>query len=120
MKEMKLFYLVGVGQDRRRTQTLYTCDFLPTPSKVGVIERYATVIASKAADKGEGDGDENTELQGLLLDMGIANPVTRFSAGSLYHQELAKQLADFLKMGNDLGSRGGMLTLHDAFCLFNR
>ena len=89
-----------------------------------MIERYATVIASKAATKTEGDtGDnnkENTELQGLLLDMGIANPVTRFSAGSLYHQELAKQLADFLKMGNNLALRGGMLTLHDAFCLFNR
>lgn len=92
-----------------------------------MIERYATVIASKAASKAEGGGTgvgeenkENTELQGLLLDMGIANPVTRFSAGSLYHQELAKQLADFLKVGNNLAARGGIITLHDAFCLFNR
>ena len=54
--------------------------------------------------------------------MGIANPVTRASAGSLYHQELARQLAEFLRRGDPgiLRQRGGMVTLHDAFCLFNR
>jgi ESCRT-II complex subunit VPS36 len=28
--------------------------------------------------------------------MGIASPVTRDSAGALYHQELSRQLADWL------------------------
>lgn len=59
-------------------------------------------------------------LQGLLLNMGISNPVTRHSAGSLYHQELARQLAQFLTKGADLHGRGGMLTLPDVYCLFNR
>lgn len=96
---------------------------------VGVIERYATVLAAKqqeAAQAGGQVGDqESAELEGLLRDMGImSNPVTRSSAGSLYHQELARQLAEFLLGGRgkgaDLKGRGGMLTLHDAFCLFNR
>ncbi len=99
---------------------------------VGVIERYATVLAAKTGGgetggKGEGKASAaDAELQGLLLDMGISNPVTRLSAGSLYHQELARQLADFLtksKAKNGpglLAGRGGMMTLHDAFCLFNR
>ena len=61
----------------------------------------------------------------LTQEMGVmANPVTRSSAGSLYHQELARQLAEFLGkgkgQGGDLKGRDGMLTLHDAFCLFNR
>lgn len=97
---------------------------------VGVIERYATVLAAKQAEAqgqggGNGDDAESAELEGLLRDMGImSNPVTRSSAGSLYHQELARQLAEFLRKGKgqgaDLKGRGGMLTLHDAFCLFNR
>ena len=102
---------------------------------VSVIERYATVLASKAKGEGAGGGsgsggEEDAELQGLLIDMGIANPVTRVSAGSLYHQELARQLAQFLTGGGKssrskttggmLAARGGMMTLHDTFCLFNR
>lgn len=100
---------------------------------VSVIERYATVLASKAngegAGAGSGGGEGDAELQGLLIDMGISNPVTRVSAGSLYHQELAWQLAQFLTGGGKnsgkttggmLAARGGMMTLHDTFCLFNR
>jgi len=99
---------------------------------VSVIERYATVLASKAegegAGSGNGGGQEDAELQGLLIDMGIFNPVTRVSAGSLYHKELARQLAQFLTGGGKssratggmLAARGGMMTLHDTYCLFNR
>ncbi len=92
------------------------------------MERYATVVASKSKggeEEGAGGESESAELEGLLQEMGVmANPVTRSSAGSLYHQELARQLAEFLGkgkgQGGDLKGRGGMLTLHDAFCLFNR
>lgn len=95
-----------------------------------MVERYAQVLASKGAEGtggGEG-GEEGKELDSLLRDMGMtpmANPVTLASAGaSLYQEELARQLADFCGKGKgqgaDLKGRGGMLTLHDAFCLFNR
>lgn len=103
---------------------------------MGLIERYALVLASKKAENpggGEG-GEEGTkegkELDNLLREMGmtpmVANPVTRELAGaSMYHEELARQLAGFLGRGKGQGAdllkgRGGMLTLHDAFCLFNR
>ena len=50
--------------------------------------------------------------------MGIASPVTRDSAGALYHQELSRQLADWLPAV--LKGSGGILPLPDVFCLFNR
>ncbi|EWM22448.1 vacuolar protein-sorting-associated protein 36 [Nannochloropsis gaditana] len=128
------------AQDRLATEAFADLEALMSKARevVGVIERYATVLASK--DKGEGEkggseaeggtGREDAELQGLLLNMGISNPVTRISAGSLYHQELARQLARFLTGGSTsagalgrrslLSERGGMMTLHDVFCLFNR
>lgn len=64
------------------------------------------------------EGTEATELEMMMLSMGIASPVTRDSAGALYHQELARQLADWLPPV--LRSGGGMLPLQDVFCLFNR
>lgn len=57
-------------------------------------------------------------LESCLLSLGVATPVTRQSAGSLYHQQLSQQLADFL--GPQLERARGVLTLPDVFCLFNR
>lgn len=123
------------AQDKLATEAFEDLSALMGKARevVAVIERYGTVLAAKqqeaaqAGSQGGGeDGDKKSaELEGLLRDMGImSNPVTRSSAGSLYHQELARQLAEFLLGGRgkgaDLKGRGGMLTLHDAFCLFNR
>jgi ESCRT-II complex subunit VPS36 len=60
--------------------------------------------------------DSETQLQ--LIAMGITSPVTRASAGARYHQELARQLADFLS--GPLGRAGGVMLLPDVYCLFNR
>jgi ESCRT-II complex subunit VPS36 len=60
--------------------------------------------------------DADTQLQ--LIAMGIASPVTRASAGARYHQELSRQLADFL--AGPLARAGGVLMLPDVYCLFNR
>ena len=59
-----------------------------------------------------------SEVEVMMLSLGITSPVTRDSAGALYHQELARQLADWLPPV--LKSRGGILPLPDVFCLFNR
>lgn len=73
--------------------------------------------------------------QTYLLSLGIASPVTRTTAGALFHQQLAlqarpsprcvcftphtaAQLADFL--ARPLAGAGGLLTLPDVYCLFNR
>ncbi|KAK4750290.1 hypothetical protein SAY87_027739 [Trapa incisa] len=37
------------------------------------------------------------EMQDWFLRIGIISPVTRESAGALYHQQLARQLADFVR-----------------------
>ncbi|CBJ32060.1 conserved unknown protein [Ectocarpus siliculosus] len=107
---------------------------------VAVVERYSaalqdkqTAAASAAGDKDEaGDGGDPTreaeDLSSILQDIGIASPVTKTSAGTRYHQQLARQLADFLSSppGKRAGARtlldmfGGMMTLPDVFSVFNR
>merc|ERR1719183_323097 len=63
---------------------------------VTIVERYATVTSAETSDKGEPKEKNNLQLNSLLLDIGIDSPVTKESAGALYHQELARQLAQFL------------------------
>ncbi|KAL6327156.1 hypothetical protein AAG906_015195 [Vitis piasezkii] len=58
------------------------------------------------------------EMQDWMLSVGIASPVTKESAGALYHQQLSRQLADFVKI--PLEKAGGMINLIDIYCLFNR
>ncbi|CAN0543607.1 unnamed protein product, partial [Ectocarpus sp. 8 AP-2014] len=105
---------------------------------VAVVERYSAALQEKqkaaaAGDKDEaGDGGDPTreaeDLSSILQDIGIASPVTKTSAGTRYHQQLARQLADFLSSppGKRAGARtlldmfGGMMTLPDVFSVFNR
>lgn len=53
-----------------------------------------------------------------MLDMGITSPVTRENAGGAYYQQLARQLAEFL--GAYMPRNGGIMTLSDIYCMFNR
>ncbi|CAL5379734.1 unnamed protein product [Camellia sinensis] len=71
--------------------------------------------ASSANDEEMGSKEE---MQDWLLSVGIASPVTKESAGALYHQQLSRQLADFVKI--PLERAGGMINLIDIYCLFNR
>lgn len=66
----------------------------------------------------EDDTTSKQEMQDWLLSVGIASPVTKESAGALYHQQLSRQLADFVKL--PLERAGGMIALIDVYCLFNR
>ncbi|EMS51202.1 hypothetical protein TRIUR3_25664 [Triticum urartu] len=58
------------------------------------------------------------DLQDLLLSVGIVSPVTKETAGALYHQQLSRQLADFVRV--PVERAGGMMALVDVYCLFNR
>ncbi|KAL6614295.1 hypothetical protein ACP70R_036565 [Stipagrostis hirtigluma subsp. patula] len=58
------------------------------------------------------------DMQDLLLSVGIVSPVTKETAGALYHQQLSLQLADFVRI--PLEKAGGMIALVDVYCLFNR
>ena len=77
---------------------------------VKVVERYAEYHA--------GEKNDAEQLNVLLHNIGISNPVTRASAGAAYHHALARELATFLRA--PLQANGGMLVLSDVFCLFNR
>jgi len=83
---------------------------------VKYVERYGDAAKKKTEQAGGDDVDK--EFQSLLHNMGIANPVTRAAAGSLYHEELSRQLADFLAASEGAGA--GMIPMTDLFCLFNR
>lgn len=109
---------------------------------VAVVERYSAVLQDKQAaaatsEEGEAGGTgggrdaddrEAEDLSNILLDIGIASPVTKLTAGTRYHQQLARQLADFLSSppGGRKGARtiidrfGGIMTLADVFSIFNR
>ncbi|KAF3434338.1 hypothetical protein FNV43_RR25441 [Rhamnella rubrinervis] len=60
----------------------------------------------------------NQEMQDWLLSVGIASPVTKETAGALYHQQLSRQLADFVRV--PLEKAGGVINLIDVYCVFNR
>jgi len=62
--------------------------------------------------------DADRETMEELASMGIASPVTRESAGSLFYDELSRQLADFLDPL--LKRRGGLITLPDVYCFVNK
>ncbi|XP_019151731.1 PREDICTED: vacuolar protein sorting-associated protein 36 isoform X2 [Ipomoea nil] len=78
------------------------------------------LLSSSSSHTGTNDEDLGTkeEMQDWLLSVGIASPVTKESAGALYHQQLSRQLADFIR--TPLDRAGGMINLIDAYCLFNR
>ncbi|RAL49030.1 hypothetical protein DM860_001350 [Cuscuta australis] len=78
------------------------------------------LLSSSNNNAGSNDEDMGTkeEMQDWLLSVGIASPVTKESAGALYHQQLSRQLADFIRI--PLDRAGGMINLIDAYCLFNR
>jgi len=62
--------------------------------------------------------ENQDEFDKMMADLGISNPVTKESAGQAYHQLLARQLAEFLL--KPLERNGGMLSLVDVYCLYNR
>jgi ESCRT-II complex subunit VPS36 len=96
---------------------------------VALAERFATATARKS-EKSVGSDPSNEELKTcendaasaemreMLVSLGIASPVTKASAGALYHRQLSRQLADWLPQA--LAQNGGILALPDVFCLFNR
>lgn len=69
----------------------------------------------------EAEKKESTEVADLLLNMGIVTAITKQSAGSLFHEELARSICGWLS--GPMGSKvcvGGMVTLPDVYCAYNR
>ncbi|KAJ1962419.1 Vacuolar protein-sorting-associated protein 36 [Dipsacomyces acuminosporus] len=100
---------------------------------VGMAEHIATQLNSPAANKlrsrgrgsGSGGSDEDEDsieranaFKQYLLDLGIDSPVTKDAAGSMFHEELARELSEYLE--NYVSQSGGTVALVDAYCLYNR
>ncbi|KAJ1735916.1 Vacuolar protein-sorting-associated protein 36 [Coemansia biformis] len=94
---------------------------------VEMAEHIATQLNSPAASKlrrkagGESDEDSAARVDAFrryLLDLGIDSPVTKDSAGAVFHEELARELCDYLE--NYVSKCGGTVALVDAYCLYNR
>eukprot|EP00736_Rhodelphis_marinus_P009164 Rmarinus@m.12757 len=95
---------------------------------VQLSERILISVENRRSAKEEGSNidPEARELQlyrEALHDLGITNPVTREVAGTKYHEELSRQLCDFLMMGPFHESQRhevGLLPLPDVYCMYNR
>lgn len=89
---------------------------------IAVVQRYAAYRVEQA-DQDDGSSVatvEVNEMETIMQNIGIISPVTKFSAGRSYHEQLARQLGDLLLTDDRLQKLGGMITLTDVYCLFNR
>lgn len=63
--------------------------------------------------------EDNSELSQMMMQMGIITPITKENSGSLYHEELARQICQFLVQSQAL-MKNGMSSLSDIYCAYNR
>jgi len=92
---------------------------------VAVISRYnacqENMTGSRVEDCSlEQQEEEANQLRNALLTIGFVSPVTKELAGTQFHSALARQLSDFMTSRQLLSRFGGMITLHDLYCLYNR
>lgn len=91
---------------------------------IAVVQRYASYTAGDDQDDALSETTsqavEKNEMETIMQNIGIVSPVTKFSAGRQYHEQLARQMADILLQQGRLDRLGGMITLTDLYCLFNR
>lgn len=85
---------------------------------VMLAEKMRQKLLSGSNSQSDDEMGSKEEMQDWLLSVGIISPVTKESAGALYHQQLSRQLADFVRV--PLERAGGMINLIDIYCLFNR
>lgn len=101
-----------------------------------VIQKYTTLLQKQQAKGGdqEEEDEDAMKLTGLLQDMGMTAALTKdqIRSGGMasrgrrrgedpdraYYELIARQVVDFLSP--KLPQMGGILSLTDVFCLFNR
>ncbi|RYH28513.1 hypothetical protein EON65_11915 [archaeon] len=96
---------------------------------IAVVQRYAAYVVERknadAVDEGEtsetsSQAAETNEMESILQSIGIVSPITKNTAGRLYHEQLARQIADIMHSQSRLQRLGGLISLTDLYCLFNR
>uniref|UniRef100_A0A6M2EQK7 Vacuolar protein-sorting-associated protein 36 n=1 Tax=Populus davidiana TaxID=266767 RepID=A0A6M2EQK7_9ROSI len=110
--------------DKSLQEAFHDLNALMRKAKEMVIlaEKMRQKLLSGSSSQSSSGNDEEMgskeEMQDWLLSVGIVSPVTKESAGAMYHQQLSRQLADFVRI--PLEKAGGMINLIDIYCLFNR
>ncbi|CAH1766543.1 12717_t:CDS:2 [Entrophospora sp. SA101] len=110
----------GIKQEETLNQAFKDLDGLMAKAAemVTLAETISNRLNKESQDSEESSADETLNFRTYMLELGIPNPVTKDSAGSIYHKELACQLAEFLE--NILEKENGMMSLIDIYCIFNR
>jgi ESCRT-II complex subunit VPS36 len=88
---------------------------------VNVIQKYVATLQRQPESSSDDQDEDIRQLASLLSDMGMASALTKNDVRGdqdQYMQILARQIADFILP--KLKQIGGVMTLTDVFCLFNR
>ncbi|KAF9962411.1 hypothetical protein BGZ72_006233 [Mortierella alpina] len=86
--------------------------------KAAEMVALAETISSRLADSSTMNNEETATFKTYLLSMGIAAPVTKDTAGAVFHKELARELVEFILP--IVEREGGTMSLMDIYCVFNR
>ncbi|KAF2074056.1 hypothetical protein CYY_004625 [Polysphondylium violaceum] len=98
---------------------------------VTLSQKLKLTLEKKDQEKSSSTSEEE-EFRTFLLEMGIESPVTKKTAKSKYHQELAKELSNWIiskkiltkqesgVVGKVTSMQSGMISLPDLYCIFNR
>lgn len=86
-----------------------------------VIQKYVKLLQKEEQKDNTKDDPDAQQLSTLLQEMGMTSALSKENAAAQrdeYYEILARQVADFFLP--KLAKMGGILTLTDVFCLFNR
>ncbi|KAI1307208.1 hypothetical protein EDD11_004561 [Mortierella claussenii] len=86
--------------------------------KAAEMVALAETISNRLAKSNALNNEDTATFKTYLLNMGIAAPVTKDTAGAVFHKELARELAEFVLP--IVEREGGTMSLVDVYCVFNR
>ncbi|KAF9907288.1 Vacuolar protein-sorting-associated protein 36 [Lobosporangium transversale] len=86
--------------------------------KAAEMVTLAENISKGLAKSNTMNNEETATFKAYLLSMGIAAPVTKDTAGVVFHKELARELFEFILPVVE--REGGTMSLMDVYCVFNR
>ncbi|KAF9922078.1 hypothetical protein FBU30_007830 [Linnemannia zychae] len=86
--------------------------------KAAEMVALAETISNRLSKSSNTNNEETATFKTYLLSMGIATPVTKDTAGAVFHKELARELVEFILP--IIQREGGTMGLTDVYCVFNR
>ncbi|KAF9211399.1 hypothetical protein BGZ59_008127 [Podila verticillata] len=111
----------AVETNRKETDQVLTQAFQDLQGlmdKAAEMVALAETISNRLAKSNTMNNEETATFKTYLLSMGIAAPVTKDTAGAVFHKELARELVEFILP--IVEREGGTMSLMDVYCVFNR